>query len=175
MSFVSPIPSLLVPPFWDDIALIYFRANPETRLYPCSPQDLMIPGRKSELVVAAIGTGDVRQYSINGVPALQDAMRFVLHPLVSGNRRVVTVHARALLGRLARWQAIAEGVPCPQSLKPPALIDIVEAINEPAVLAYASRVSFRISDYQELLGLTPHPGFDEETGLLFNLITRYGR
>ncbi len=164
-----------LPPIWDSALLVYFRAEPAAHLlFPTSPFELLQLGRKSSLVVYAADNQQLREFSCTTVPGLREAINFVCHPEVSGRRRVVTIHALSMLGRLARWHAALCGVQTPPTLCPPSLIDLVDRVNSPAVLAYSARMSFRVADYVELLQLVPEPGVDPETGLLLNLLKRYG-
>jgi hypothetical protein len=161
-------------PLWEDALLVYWRANDETKLYPNDPLALLVPGVEVKMVLAVMGLKYKAELPCSGAAAIHEAMQCLFHPTVSGGRKVVTLHARSLLGRLARWHALRTGVDLPSNLQPPYLVDLVEMVNAPAVLAYQSRVAFRLSDYTELLQLKPEPGFDHETGTLFNLLTRYG-
>lgn len=170
MSLTNPAPCL--PALWEDALLVYFRAYPDTRLYPGSPFDLLIPGRPASLVVYDLRERIGQELICATVPQLQLAVGHVC--TWAPGRRVVTIHALSLLGRLARWHHLRTGQPLPSSLVPPALVDLVDRVNAPAALAYSARMAFRAEDYTELLQLIPEAGVDRETGLLLNLLKRYG-
>lgn len=172
----SPLPPAMqnLPPLWSNLLLVYFRAEPaDNMLFPNNPFDLFLPGRKSCLVLHAADLKQTLELPCRTPAELNIAMEYLNQPAVS-MRRVVTIHALSVLGRLVRWHGLRTGTTPPQSLTVPSLIDLVDRVNSPAALAYSARMAFRVSDYTELLQLQPEPGTDPETGLLLDLLKRYG-
>lgn len=162
-------PPLSGVPTW----LVYFRANPTTRLFPSCPSALLGDQEMPEcLVIANPETGEVREHLVSNVTTLDAAVADLFNPELNLGK-VYTIHANSVLGRLTRWHGIKFSKPIPQSLQPRYAIDIVERVNAPAILSGNWRYSFRIADYVETLGLKPAPGFDHETGLLIDLLNRY--
>lgn len=177
MSLIYAAAGARLPSPWASALLVYWKADSESRLFPHSPFEMIhASGKPSTLVIASIAQREARELPTSGAAALEVAMDFLFHPGVAGSgQRVVSIHAKSMLGRLARWHAIKTGKPLPAGLLPENLTDLVDAVNEPAVLAFSSRVAFRVSDYVDVMGLEPEPGFDRDTGLLVNMLTRYGR
>lgn len=172
------------------IRLVYFRANPNTGLYPHDPLALLdevhVVGPRGEtrerwhysLVFATHG-GESDEDSgfdakITSVETLWEALATVERLVPVNADKVYTIHAAGMLGRLLRWKAARDHLRPRINLQPPQLIDVVDAVNKPAVLSVNVRHNFALWHYEQLLGVRPLEGYDHETGVLLNLIKTYG-
>lgn len=162
-----------LPPMWQDGLLVYWQSEPTgDPPYPNSPFELLAPNRVYTAVIYALD-GQSRRMPSNTALEIDEVVNFVMSPEVSGRRRVYSIHTKSMLARLVRWHALKFGVDVPPSLKPEAIVDLVDAVNAPAVLAVMNRHSFNPRNYVELLNLSPEAGLDRETGLLVDMIKRY--
>ena len=150
-------------------ALVYVRASKDGT-FPTSPHDF-VRGLTGPLVLQDLSDLSFQANLPAGPTPIAAAIQIAQ---ARGWHKVYTVHSRSMLGRLFRWHACRIGEPPIPYLQPPQLVDIVDQVNEPAVLSMSSRYEFSIQLYEQTLGLTTTMT-DRETGLLINMVRRYCR
>ena len=153
--------------------LVFFGADPRTGLFPTSPFDLMTGGT---LLLHDIDTSKKTEV-ITEVPGSSADVNKAVDTLLAANSSyfsVTTIHAHSVLGRLCRWRSLQRGF-APNSLfAPPQLRDLVEIINNPALLSKEERYEFTLTPYLELLDLVPVANMSWEGGVALAALLKYG-
>lgn len=154
--------------------LVFFGANRNTGLFPTSPFDLMNGGT---LLLHDIDTAKKTEAIIEVPGSVADINNAVDTLLATSAAyfSVTTIHAHSVLGRLCRWRSLQRGFNPSPMFSPPQMRDLVELINNPALLSKEERYEFAFMRYLELLDLVPHPGMSWEGGIALSALLKYGK